>query len=303
MNFTSLSSTTIIYHYALTPRTKNTIKSTRTSLSCYYFRFACDWPILHILFQFVRVHHCQRFEVEGVFVTLNIQTRLSNLYEAPHSCRKHRTRTCHHFHSYTTLLLYITDSLSPSSSFKLSLSFSLSLWNFSFFSNHGNPNTVVEGWAWHSDPNHKEPRLPRDVEAVLPAIPPHHCAGWWPFKDHQGPWWLWLWALQPQWHQQDLGPQGFLHLLQGLCMPLLWLHGLQEEVHLHHWWWLFCKSIISKHVFLFFSFLFFFGLCVWPKLRVSDRWPCKLQVIDSNPINKLSDCRDKAMYIYQTLMH
>jgi hypothetical protein len=72
------------------------------------------------------------------------------------------------------------------------------------------------------------------VAALLPAVPPHHRAGRRPGQDDQGARGIRLRALQPQRHQQDPRPQGVMHLLQGLRVPLLRLHGLQEEVHLHN---------------------------------------------------------------------
>jgi hypothetical protein len=106
---------------------------------------------------------------------------------------------------------------------------------------HGDGPGVVEtlhaaaqGRARHRDPDDPQPRLPRDVEALLPALPPHHRAGRRPDQDHQGPRGLRLRALQPQRHQPHPRAQGLLHILQGLRLPLLRLHGLQEEVHLHH---------------------------------------------------------------------
>jgi len=167
----------------------------------------------------------------------------TSLCKLPHSCRKQRSRTCHPF-----ILYPITNSLSPSAS--SNTTHTLCLWNSLSHTSHKNnlccsngiSNTPFERWARHRDPHDQESGFLGDVEAILWALPSHNCARWWPFKDHQGPWRLWLWALQPQWHQQDPWPQGQLHLLQGLCMPLLWLHGLQKEVHLHHWWWLLCES-------------------------------------------------------------
>lgn len=31
-----------------------------------------------------------------------------------------------------------------------------------------------------------------------------------------------------------LGPKALLHFLQKLCLQMLWLYGLQEEIYLHH---------------------------------------------------------------------
>ena len=93
---------------------------------------------------------------------------------------------------------------------------------------------AAQGRAGHRHPDDPQPRLPGDVAALLPAIPPHHRAGRRPQQDHPRPRGLRLRALQPQRHQPHAGAQGLLHLLQGLRLPLLRLHGLQEEVHLHH---------------------------------------------------------------------
>lgn len=125
-------------------------------------------------------------------------------------------------------------------------------------SNNVSPNhSGAEGWAWHCDSNDQEPRFPGDVEAILPAIPPDHSARWWSHQDHQRSWGVRLRALQQERHQPHPRPQGLLHLLQGLRLPLLRLHGVQEEVHLHHWWRLLCKYFgVLIGIFIQFSFVF-----------------------------------------------
>ncbi|WVZ68738.1 hypothetical protein U9M48_017640 [Paspalum notatum var. saurae] len=93
---------------------------------------------------------------------------------------------------------------------------------------------AAQGRAGHRHPDDPQPGLPGDVAALLPAVPPHHRAGRRPEQDDQGARGVRLRALQPERHQQDPWPQGVVHLLQGLRLPLLRLHGVQEEVHLHH---------------------------------------------------------------------
>ena len=57
------------------------------------------------------------------------------------------------------------------------------------------PNSIAERWAWYSHPNNPEFGFLGDVEAIFSAIPSYHRSRWRPFKNHQGPRRLWLWAL------------------------------------------------------------------------------------------------------------
>lgn len=105
---------------------------------------------------------------------------------------------------------------------------SVSLWFLPplCFSHGGSPcNPCAERWVGYRHTHHQKLGFLGDVEALLPALPSHHRPRRWSLEDHQGSRRLWLRALQPQWYQPNSGSQGLLHFLQGLCLPLLRLHG------------------------------------------------------------------------------